>query len=139
MSKCIFIVEDNDAHAEIIRRCLKKCEVDLPIIRVNNGEEAKRYLIDHVTSDAEWMEPALVLLDIRLPRVSGLEVLKEVRENNQLMTTPVIILTSSAAQADIDEAYKNYVNSYLVKPMDYSAYISLFQTLTKYWLGLNLN
>lgn len=136
--KCIFVAEDNDAHAEIISRCLKKCEVHLPIVRASNGEEAKNYLVNQVPIIGEWLEPELVLLDIRLPRISGLEVLHSMREKNILPGIPIVILTSSAAQADIDKAYENCVSSYLVKPMDYTEYITLFQSLTNYWLRLNV-
>ncbi len=139
MNKCIFVVEDNDAHAEIIRRCFKKCEVDLPIIRASNGEEAKNYLVDQVEISGNWLEPKLILLDIRLPRVSGLELLQDVRKHDKLSGIPIVILTSSAAEADINASYQSHASSYLVKPMNYSEYIALFQTLTRYWLGLNLN
>lgn len=139
MDKCIFIVEDNDAHAEIITRCLKKCDVQLPIKRATNGEDARNYLVDKQTAGDEWLQPQLILLDIRLPRVSGLELLKELKTQNALYNTPVVILTSSAAQPDVDTAYANHVSSYLVKPMDYAEYVALFKTVTKYWLTLNVN
>lgn len=139
MDKCIFIVEDNDAHAEIIKRCLKKCEVKYPIKRANNGEDARNYLVEKKSDDGEWLQPQLILLDIRLPRISGLELLKEVRSQEVLCNTPIIILTSSAAQPDVDAAYASHVSSYLVKPMDYTEYVSLFQMVTKYWLTLNVN
>ena len=115
MNKCIFVVEDNDAHAEIIRRCLKKCEVDLPIIRASNGEEAKNYLVDQVEISGNWLEPKLILLDIRLPRVSGLELLQDVRKHDKLSGIPIVILTSSAAEADINASYQSHASSYLVK------------------------
>lgn len=138
--KCILIIEDNDAHAEIVKRGIKKCLATGEIKRASNGEEAINYLFrkDAFEKDPNWVPPGLILLDLRLPRVGGLEVLKQVKSHEELHRTPVVVLTSSQAESDISEAYRCNVNSYLVKPLDYVDFSKLLKDLVTYWMERNV-
>ena len=138
-ARVVLLVEDNPAHAEIISRLLQEHRITRRIYHVSDGEAALDYLFrrgvyaDHLLYPA----PHLVLLDLRLPKVDGLEVLRQIKSSERLRVLPVVVLSSSEAQGDIAAAYRQDVNSYLVKPMDYKKFVVLIETLGLYWLTLN--
>jgi CheY-like chemotaxis protein len=135
----ILLVEDEPAHAEIVRRNLEGLRVANHIVHVPDGQAALDYLyrkggyVDPGSSPV----PELILLDLRLPKVDGLEVLRIVKSDERLSPIPVVILTTSAAEADITRAYSSKANSYLVKPVDIAQFVKLMETLGYYWLVWN--
>ena len=135
----VLLVEDNPAHAEIIVRMLRDQGIALRVHHVCDGEAALDYLFRRgpYTDHGRYPAPHLVLLDLRLPKIDGLEVLKQIKSSEDLRVLPVVVLSSSEAETDIAAAYRQHANSYLVKPMDYQKFVVLIETLGLYWLTLN--
>lgn len=135
----ILLVEDNMSHAELVKRSLETHALVKTIYHVRDGEAALAYLFRRgVYADpAQSPRPHVVLLDLRLPKLSGLEVLRELRASSTFRAVPVVVLTTSAAERDVRGAYAQYVNSYLVKPIDFGQFTQLMHDLGTYWLGWN--
>lgn len=135
----ILLVEDNPAHAELIMRNFEEHRIANHVCHLSDGETALNYLFRRgAYADSEKSPvPHLILLDLRLPRVDGLEVLQEIKASSQLRTIPVVILTTSAAEQDAVRAYEHHVNSYLVKPVDFEQFSKLMEELGFYWLAWN--
>jgi CheY-like chemotaxis protein len=135
----ILLVEDNEAHAELVIRGMRENQVANRIHHVPDGEKALDYLFGRGEyADAqENPRPNLILLDLRLPRVDGLEVLKTIKTTPSLLRIPVVVLTSSDAESDIVKSYDFHANSYIVKPLDFRAFTTLMKDLGFYWLGWN--
>ncbi len=137
----ILLVEDNPDHAELIRRSLTESRVVITIYHVSDGEAALNYLFRRentaFANPQQSPRPHVILLDLRLPKVDGLEVLKKIKADEELRRIPVVVLTTSEADKDLTRAYDNYANSYLVKPIDFHKFIQLMETLGFYWLGWN--
>ena len=135
----ILLVEDNLPHAELVKRSLEAHEIANKIYHVSDGEAALAYLFRQgVYADpATSPRPHVVLLDLRLPKLSGMEVLKAIRASRELQTVPVVVLTTSTAERDVVCAYKHHVNSYLIKPVDYDQFSRLMHDLGFYWLNWN--
>ena len=134
----ILLVEDDPAHAEIVRRNLEDFRVANRIVHVGDGQEALDYLFreGRHRGSAE-PPPGIVLLDLRLPKVDGLEVLKRIKADPDLNRIPVVVLTTSAAEADMARAYDAKANSYLVKPVDLAKFTGLLEAFGYYWLAWN--
>jgi CheY-like chemotaxis protein len=135
----ILLVEDDLAHAEIVRRNFEGFRIANRLIHVTDGQAALDYLGregDYIDPESS-PEPNLILLDLRLPKVDGLEVLKTVKSNNKTSHIPVVILTTSAAESDMVKAYNLHANSYLVKPVEFPQFLSLMEALGYYWLAWN--
>lgn len=130
----ILLVEDNPDHATLVIRNLKDFLVANSIIHLEDGEQALEYLSQVGTVHSK---PHLVLLDLRLPKVDGLEVLSHIKSNPNLASIPVVILTTSGAEADMARAYRFHANSYLVKPVDFSKFTELMSLLGYYWICWN--
>ncbi len=137
----ILLVEDNEDHAELIQRSFRENQIANKIYWVKDGEEALDYLFQRgVYADkADCLLPHLILLDLRLPKVDGIEVLKTIKTDDQLKSIPVVVLTSSESEKDIRKVYQYYANSYLVKPIDFQQFTRLMRDLGFYWLGWNKN
>jgi two-component system response regulator len=135
----ILLVEDNEAHAELVIRGMRDQQVANRIHHVLDGEQALDYLFQRgAYADAEKNpRPNFILLDLRLPRVDGLEVLRIIKSTPELLRIPVVILTSSDAESDIAKSYDYHANSYIVKPLDFRTFTSLMKDLGFYWLGWN--
>ena len=137
----VLLVEDNEDHAELIKRNLEDYSHSSQLYHMKDGEEALNYL----TRQGEFSDPEtspcpdLILLDLRLPKIDGLSVLKEIKESPQLRIIPTVILTSSESESDICSAYKSYVNSFLVKPLDGIRFSQLMREIGGYWLEHNTN
>lgn len=137
--KPILVVEDEPQHATLIRAALEASQVVNPLRVVADGDEAIAYL----SGDREFANrdqhpmPALVLLDLHLPRVSGLEVLRWMKAEGDIRRLPVIMLTASQEDEDIRQAYDLGANSYLVKPVGFDALLDVVKGLSLYWLVLN--
>jgi CheY-like chemotaxis protein len=138
----ILLVEDNPDHAELVQRSFQNHRVANQIYHVSDGEAALDYLMQRVSPAGanpppDSSRPHLILLDLRLPKIDGLEVLREVKTNEELRRIPVVVLTTSKAQRDLAGAYNNHVNSYLVKPVGFDEFTRLMDDLGYYWLGWN--
>lgn len=135
----ILLVEDNPNDAEMTIRALKKCNLGNKLVHVGDGELALEFLLAkgafedrHATSRLK-----LVVLDLKMPKIGGMEVLRRIRENEATKTLPVVVLTSSKEDPDIKECYKLGVNSYVVKPVDFGDFVKAVSELGLYWLLLN--
>ena len=135
----ILLVEDDPAHAEIVRRNFVNFRMANRLMHVADGQQALDYLFrrSEFQDSIHSPRPNLILLDLRLPKVDGLEVLKTAKANADLASIPVVVLTTSSAEADMASAYGNHANSYLVKPMDLSQFSKLMDSLSFYWLIWN--
>lgn len=135
----ILLVEDNEDHAELVIRGMKDQRVANKIHHVSDGEAALDYLFRRGAFKTIKSSPLpnLILLDLRLPRIDGLEVLKTIKETPDLQRIPVVILTSSSAESDIAKSYDYHANSYVVKPLDFKTFTKLMDDLGFYWLGWN--
>lgn len=135
----IMIVEDNAAHAELIIRSIKKMDFIGDIIHLEDGEIVLKYLSNKgIYKDTKtYKRPQLILLDLRLPKIDGLDVLMEIKKHSDLLDIPVVVLTTSEAEKDLLRAYQNHANSYLVKPIEFSAFEDLLENLSRYWLKWN--
>lgn len=135
----ILMAEDDPAHAEIVRRNLESCRLANRLEHVMDGQQALDYLYRrHAWSDpGQSPRPGLILLDLRMPRIDGLEVLKTIKSDSDLANIPVVILTTSAAEADVARAYSSHANSYLVKPLDFEKFSELIVAFGYYWMVWN--
>jgi CheY-like chemotaxis protein len=135
----ILLIEDDPAHAEIVRRNLKDFRVANKIVLVEDGQAALDYLFRQAayTDPKTSPRPDLILLDLRLPKVDGLEVLRRIKEDADLKRLPTVVLTTSAAESDIVSAYTNGAGSYLVKPVDFEKFTKLMDAFGFYWLAWN--
>lgn len=135
----VLLVEDDPAHAEIVKRNFETFHIANRLLHVWDGEQALNYLYrrGEFRDRQQSPRPGVILLDLRLPKIDGLEVLKSIKSDHDLRRIPVVILTTSAAESDKIKAYDNYVSSYLVKPVDYAQFVALMQTLGYYWLVYN--
>ena len=124
----ILHVEDNEAHAELVRRGFEDHRIDNEIEHVLTGEEALSRLKERVASGAAL--PDVVLLDLRLPGIDGLEVLTAIRDTDGLESLPVVILTTSEAEWDRLKAYEGHMNGYIVKPFDFDSFAVLLDVIT---------
>ena len=135
----ILLVEDNPNDAELAMRALKKHNLANSIIWVKDGAEALDFIFARgAYSDRNINNiPKVILLDLRLPKVDGLEVLRAVKSDERAKLIPVVVLTSSREEKDIVESYNLGVNSYITKPVDFEAFVKTVSDLGMYWLLLN--
>jgi two-component system, response regulator len=135
----ILLVEDNPNDAELALRALKKHNLANHVAVVTDGEEA----LDFVFARGRYVQrniengPRVILLDLKLPKVDGLEVLKMIKSDPRTKIIPVIVLTSSKEEKDIIESYKLGVNSYILKPVDFDKFVDAVKDIGYYWLLLN--
>ena len=132
----ILLVEDNPMDVDLTLEAFREQGVANPVTVCRDGEEALQYLADH-GSAADAGLPALVLLDLRLPKIDGIEVLRHVRTDEVWRQVPVVVLTTSRESSDIATAYRLGVNSYLVKPVEFVDFIDIVEAIKTYWLRLN--
>ena len=134
--RLVLHVEDDGDHAELVNRCLSKHCPASRILRVEDGEAALDYLEKGRDNAAE--RPYLILLDLRLPKMDGIDLLRRVRGTPHLSSIPVVILTTSGSTSDVELAYANHANSYLVKPDDFAVLDGMLKDLGEYWLEWNV-
>jgi two-component system, response regulator len=135
----ILLVEDNPDDEALTMRALKRSNLKNEVIVVRDGEEALDYLFgtgEFARRDLSVM-PNLILLDLKLPKIDGLEVLRQLRANPRTQLLPVVILTSSKEQEDLIQGYKLGANSYVRKPIDFNQFMEAIRQLGLYWLVLN--
>jgi CheY-like chemotaxis protein len=135
----LVLIEDNPDDSELIVRALRKAKILNPVTVIEDGEKALDYLNERgaYQDRASFPLPGLFLLDLKLPRVSGFEVLQAIRANPLTRRTLVIILTSSNQESDIRTAYDLGANSYLTKPMSGDSLVEMMLALDAYWIKLN--
>jgi CheY-like chemotaxis protein len=126
----ILLVEDNPNDAELALRALRKSEVGARVAIARDGAEAVEYL-------ASRPKPKVVFLDLKLPKIDGMEVLRRLRADERTRSVPVVVLTSSMEERDINECYRLGVNSYVVKPVEFDRFYKAVGELATYWLVLN--
>jgi CheY-like chemotaxis protein len=138
-TKTILLVENNPEDVELTLRALKKSNIKNDIIVANDGAEALDYLFGtgkYTGRDLRSM-PAIIMLDLKLPKIDGLEVLQRIRANEQTKYLQVVILTSSKEEQDVINGYSFGVNSYIRKPVDFNHFAEAVSRLGIYWLLLN--
>lgn len=135
----ILLVEDTLSDAELTIRALKKKNLANKLVHVKDGEEALNYLFGEGYCSASVIlnRPRLVLLDLKLPKVDGFEILRRLKADKLGQFIPVVVLTSSAEERDIVQSYRLGVNSYITKPVDFEKFVEAVSNLGLYWLLLN--
>jgi len=131
----VLLVEDNENDAELTIRALKKNHLANEIIWLKDGQEALDFLFGKIKK--EYAIPKVVLLDIKMPKIDGIEVLRRIRMDETIAAMPVVVLTSSKQESDIVESYKLKVNSYIVKPVDFHQFVKCIKELGMYWAVVN--
>jgi two-component system, response regulator len=128
----ILLVEDNLDDAELTIRTLQKHHLANHLLHLQDGEEALNYLFN-----SESQMPKAILLDLKMPKVDGIEVLRKLKSSDEKKTIPVIVLTSSKEERDIVESYRLGVNAYIVKPVDFDQFVKAIGDIGLFWLVLN--
>lgn len=136
--RCILLVEDSPMDEELTLRALKRSNIMNPVVVAHDGEEA----LDYLFARGGWADrrpalPQVVLLDLKLPKVTGLEVLRALRADGRTRTLPVVVLTSSSEEQDLLRSYDLGANSYVRKPVDFAEFAEAVRQLGLYWLILN--
>jgi CheY-like chemotaxis protein len=129
------LVEDNPMDVDLTRRVFMRRRLPNPLKVLRDGEEALDYIRRWAPSDGL---PAIILLDLKLPRVDGLEVLRHLKLHPALQAVPAIVLTTSAEDRDVQAAYRLGANSYVIKPVDFDQFLSVAEQIEAYWLALNV-
>ena len=135
----ILLVEDNPNDAEMTRRALRKHNLESRVHWVKDGEEALDYLFctgAYAAREAD-RQPKLVLLDIKMPKVDGIEVLRRMKSEQGTREIPVVMMTSSDEEQDVSESYRLGVNSYIVKPIEFGAFLDTVAKIGLYWVQTN--
>jgi two-component system response regulator len=133
----ILLVEDNPDHVELILKVLQDSNVLNQVHVVTNGEEALDFLYQHGEyTDAP--QPGLILLDIKLPRLDGIEALRQIKADPMLKSIPVAMLTTSLGEQEMVESYSCGANSYIIKPVDFEQFVKVIKDLKLYWLVANI-
>jgi len=137
--KVILLIEDNRDDEALTLRALKKNNILNEVVVARDGEEALDYLFGTGKYEGRdtSVQPQVILLDLQLPKLSGLEVLKRLRADKRTVLQPVVVLTTSSEEMDIMASYSNGANSYIRKPVDFNQFIEAVKQLGLYWLVLN--
>lgn len=135
----ILLVEDNPSDAEMAIRALRKNHVINTVLHLQNGEEALHYLFAEGEYKGRNIDdvPKVILLDLKMPKIDGLEVLRKIKSDPRTNFIPVVLLTSSKEERDILDGYKFGVNSYIVKPVEFENFVKAVKEIGFYWLLLN--
>jgi two-component system, chemotaxis family, response regulator Rcp1 len=139
-ARAILLVEDNPADVKITQRALRESAADVDLRVVRDGQEAVDYLLRRGphAADPDWRPPDLILLDLNLPRLTGREVLEQIRATPALRATPVVVLTTSHRPEEVRELYAAGANTYIEKPQDFQRFVQVLQTIQSYWLDAAL-
>jgi CheY-like chemotaxis protein len=134
----ILLADDSENDLELMRRVLGQHNLANEIVEVRDGAEALDFLHRRGSfSSRQPVDPLVVMLDINMPKINGLEVLAEIRGNAQLAHIPVVMLTSSREGPDVEECYRLHANAYVVKPVDFEQFVDAVKTIGKFWAVLN--
>jgi two-component system, response regulator len=130
----IVLVEDNEDDIVLTRRALARNKIGNPLVIARDGAEALELLL---SANGDSVNPAIILLDLQLPKVDGLSVLKRLRADPRTKLTPIVVLTSSKAEQDVVAGYDLHANSYIRKPVDFDQFTEAVRQIGMYWLLLN--
>jgi CheY-like chemotaxis protein len=133
----ILLAEDSEADGEMTLRALRKNNISNEVVWVRDGAEALDYIFGRGQYSQRQRHPKLILLDIKMPKVDGIEVLRQIKQNEQTKIIPVVIMTSSAEDRDIVESYHLGVNSYVIKPVEFQQFMDTVVQLGYYWTLVN--
>jgi len=138
-TQAIFLVEDNDDEADLAVRAFQKAKIANPMVRARDGVDALNYLFGREKyAQRDVLDlPAFMLLDLNLPKINGIEVLKAIRADQRTKHIPVVVLTSSNEEKDRLNAYDSFANSYVLKPVDYDQFVATALQLSVYWTCIN--
>ena len=131
--KPILLVEDDYVDALTVTRALKELKVPNKLIHLQNGEEALDYL-----QDKQQKKPCIILLDLNMPRMNGLEFLKAAKEDENIRSIPIVILTTSTEHQDRHASFDLSVAGYMIKPVDYNEFVGMMETISNYWTNSEL-
>jgi two-component system, chemotaxis family, response regulator Rcp1 len=131
----VLLVEDSPGDVRLTREALKDTKMHISLQVVSDGIEAMAYL-GRENAYAKAPRPDLILLDLNLPKKDGRDVLREIKESDSLKSIPVVILTTSASEADIDRSYKLHANCYITKPVNLQGFIKVVQSIDNFWLSV---
>lgn len=134
--KTILLVEDNPDDEKLTLRAMRQSDIPNIVVVAHDGAQAIEYV--HGAENSPHRMPALILLDLKLPKVSGLEVLEKLRNDSRTSTLPIVVLSSSDEERDIQQSYLLGANSYIRKPVDFDEFIDSVKQLGMYWLSINL-
>jgi two-component system, chemotaxis family, response regulator Rcp1 len=134
-ARTILLVEDNEGDVRLTREALREADVSVELVVVRDGERALAFLRGG-GGHAGAPRPSIVLLDLNLPKLDGLEVLEQIKGDPELRRTPVIMLTTSSSARDVLACYERGVNCYVVKPLDLDEFTALVQAITRFWLDV---
>ncbi len=132
-ARTILIIDDNPGDIRLTQEILKSSKFDSKLVAIYNGEEAIAYLTKAI---ANKTLPNLIILDLNLPRLNGIEVLEIIKSDSVLKLLPVVILTSSEADYDIHKSYQNHANLYLTKPVAFDEYFKVVTNIEKFWFSI---
>lgn len=132
----ILLIEDNAGDAEMTIRALKKNNISNNLVHLKDGAEAMEFFFDNSNPNPD-VAPKLILLDLKMPKVDGLEVLRQLKASERTKTIPIVVLTSSKEDPDIRKCYELGVNSYIVKPVGFDSFVEVVSKLGLYWMLLN--
>lgn len=135
----VVLIEDNPDDAELTMRSLNSLQLDIQIIWLKDGAEAINYLFDQHPDQSHKVsnQPRLILLDLKLPKVNGIEVLKRIKSDDLIKTIPVVVMTSSKESVDLKACYDLAANSFVTKPINYQEFIEATKSIGLYWLLVN--
>lgn len=133
----ILLVEDNPDDEALTMRAIRKNKIDCEVVTAHDGEEAINYLLGDARKHGQ--KPAFVLLDLKLPKLNGLQVLEKIRSDIFIRHLPVIIMTSSNEESDLTQSYRLGANSFVAKPVDFSDLVESIRLLARYWLETNVS
>jgi CheY-like chemotaxis protein len=133
----VLLVEDDPNDVELVQKAFHDGNLANPVIVARDGVEALKFLRQNGNTGHGAATPVVVLMDIKMPRMNGLELLKEIRNDPRLKLIPAVIMTSSRASPDLDKAYKLGVNAYVVKPVDFRDFVEAIKVVGKFWAVLN--
>ncbi|MEW6380326.1 MAG: response regulator [bacterium] len=135
----ILLVEDDPVHIKLVERAIKKSGFNNQLTVIKDGEAVFNYLFNQNTeiSGEEFVYPHLILLDINLPKINGLEILRRIKQSPQLQHIPVVILTTSSNRTDLEKCSEYHANSYVIKPLDYDEFNQKIRSIEYYWLTVN--
>ncbi|MBN2852214.1 MAG: response regulator [Clostridia bacterium] len=131
----ILLIEDNPGDVELAREALNSSKIRNTLNVVNDGVQAMDYL-NNTGDYINVKRPDLILLDLNLPRIDGREVLKRIKSSNHLQTIPVVILTTSSAEADILKSYSLHANCYITKPLDFHQFMKVVKSIENFWMSI---
>lgn len=131
----ILLVEDNPGDARLCQEALKESKIVNNLYIAKDGQEALDYIFKK-NSFENVTTPDLILLDLNLPKVNGIDVLDAIKKNDKTTSIPVVILTSSKAEEDIVKSYQLHANSYITKPLDFNQFLEIVKQINQFWLGI---